>query len=475
MRSEVLTLEAHSDWSLARTVARYRKVRGFLAPFLVVALGGLLVPAFVAEPEQVVMATVVVFPLVFAVRNRLSKDPLYGDLLADIFLWGFLLRVFVGLVIYHFKLWEYYGGDSRTYDRYGWELAEVWHGRIFRYEELDTVLRGPNPGIYYFTAAVYYVFGHYLLLLQFVLSVIGAAAAILVVKIADTLFGDREISVLSGVLVAFFPSMVMWTSQLMKEGLLLFLFSLVFYSMQQAVIRFRLRYAVYIVAALLAIHYIRFYMFYSMLAAIAAALIAPSRPISPVKLVRHLAVSGIVLASVLYLLGGWDILRTFQEHTKLETIQEARLDQAITARSGFERLADVSTPEGALRHLPFGFLYVMFGPFPWEVSNLRQLMALPEGLFWWVMVPALLRGLWLALRHRLPESWLILSFIAGVALPYSFSQGNVGTAYRQRVQVQIFLFIFVALGYVWKKRQRLARALTRQVVRTRALGAKGRI
>ena len=117
----------------------------------------------------------------------------------------------------------------------------------------------------------------------------------------------------------------------------------------------------------------------------------------------------------------------------------------------------------------------MFGPFPWEVSNLRQLMALPEGLFWWVMVPALLRGLWLALRHRLPESWLILSFIAGVALPYSFSQGNVGTAYRQRVQVQIFLFIFVALGYVWKKRQRLARALTRQVVRTRALGAKGRI
>ena len=189
-----------------------------------------------------------------------------------------------------------------------------------------------------------------------------------------------------------------------------------------------------------------------------------------------------MLASVVYLLGGREILTRFQEDTKLETIQEARLDQAtgldVKGRppgSRFRVDADVSTPEGALRHLPFGFLYVMFGPFPWEVINLRQLMALPEGLFWWVMVPALLRGLWLALRHRLPESWLILSFIAGVALPYSFSQGNVGTAYRQRVQVQIFLFIFVALGYVWKKRQRLARALTRQVVRTRALGAKGRI
>ncbi len=472
---------APPDVSLALTIARYRKVCGFLAPFLGAALGGLFIVAFFAEPERVVMATVGVFPLVFAVRNRLSKDPLYGDLLADIFLWGFVLRAFLGLIIYHFDLWWYYGGDSTTYDWLGWDLAQVWEGRIIEPEYLHHVLSNPNPGIYYFTAAFYYVFGHYLLFLQFVLSAIGAATAILIVKIADALLEDREVSIISGLLAAFFPSIVMWTCQLMKEALVLFCLALIVYSMQQVVIRFRYRYPVYIVAALLSIHYLRFYMFYSMLAALAAALIMPSRPVSAARLVRHLAVSGIVLASVVYLLGGRDILTRFQEDTKLETIQLARLDQAtaldVKGRppgSRFREDADVSTPEGALRHLPFGFLYVIFGPFPWEVSNLRQLIALPEGLFWWVMVPALLRGLRLALRHRLPESWLILVLCAGVMLPYSFSQGNVGTAYRQRIQFQIFLFIFVALGYVWKKRQRLARALVRQGQPTPARAASKR-
>ncbi len=456
--------------SLARTIVRYRKVRGLLAPFLVASLGAMLIVAFAEQPERVVVATLGITPLVLAVRHRMSRHPLYGAFLAEIFLWGFLLRAFVGLVIYHFELWEFYGGDSTTYDFAGWDLAELWHGLHSGSDYLHHVLSGVvNLGIIYFTGAFYYVFGHYLLFLQFVLSVIGAATAILIVKIADTLFGDREVSIISGLLVAFFPSIVMWTCQLMKEALVLFFLCLVVYSMQQVVIRFRYRYPVYIVAALLAIYFLRFYMFYSMLAAFAAALIMPSRPVSGARLVRHLAVSGIVLASVVYLLGGRDILTTFQESTKLETIQEARLDQAAgldwegrPRGSRFKVDADVSTPEGALRHLPFGFLYLMFGPFPWEVSNLRQAIALPEGLFWWALVPALLRGLRLALRHRLPESWLILIFSAGVVLPYSFSQGNVGTAYRQRIQFQIFLFIFVALGYVWKKRERLARSLARQ-------------
>lgn len=468
------------DITLARTLWRYRSIRGSLAPFLVTSLGAMLVLAATAEPEQLVVPTLVVLPLVFLVRHRLSRDPLHGAFLAELFLWGFLLRAFVGLIIYRFELAGYFQMDATTYDWYGWELAQVWHGRSIGSEYVHSLRLGQNPGIFYLTAAFYYVFGHYYLFLQFVLSVIGAATPILVVKVADALFGDREVSIISGLCAAFFPSIVLWTCQLMKEAPVLFCLCLIVYSMQQAVIRFRLRYPVYIVAALVAIHYLRFYMFYSMVAALVAALIVPSRPLSAARLVRHLAVSGIVLAGVVYLLGGREILTTFQESTKLETIQEARRDQAKglgalgrPPESRFREDADVSTREGALRHLPFGVLYVMFGPFPWEIRNLRQAIALPEGLLWWMMVPALVRGLWLAVRHRLPESWLILIFSAGVLLPYSFSQGNVGTAYRQRIQFQILFFIFVALGYVWKRRQRLARALVRQGRLNQARAATG--
>jgi hypothetical protein len=421
----------------------------------------MLIVAGAANPKQVAMATLII-PLVVAVRHRIARHPLQGAFLAEIFLWGFLLRAFLGLIIYHFDLWEFYGGDSTTYDSVGWDLAEVWHGRSSGYMYLFNMLASSNPGILYVTAAFYYVFGHYLLLLQFVLSAIGAATAVLVVKIADTLFEDREVSILAGLLVAFFPSIVMWTCQPMKEALVLFLLCLTVYSMQQIVIRLRLRYALYISAALVAMLYVRFYITYVMLVTLAAALITPYRSFSGVRLIRQLAAVGLTMASVAYLVDARDILTTFQEHTRLEMIQVGRLDQAQSAKSGFAVEADVSTVEGAQGHFLTGFLHVMFGPFPWKIGNLRQAMALPEGLFWWMMVPAFLRGLWLALRHRLAESWFILVLTIGIVVPYSISQGNVGTAYRQRVQVLIFLFIFVAWGYVWKKRQRLARALARR-------------
>ncbi len=471
MTSKIPTPGSPSDVSLSLTIARYRKVRRFLAPFLVVGLGGLLVAAFVAEPEQVVVATVVVFPLVFAVRHRVSRDPLHGAFLAEIFLWGFLFRAFLGLTSYYFELQQFWGGDSTTYDWYGWELAEVWRGGPGTSYLFESVLPGYNSGIFYWAAAFYYVFGHNLLLIHFVHSVIGAAASILVVKIADALFGDREISIVSGLFAAFFLNMAIWSAQLLKEPLMLFCLCLIVYSMQQVVIRFRLRYPVYIAGSLLAIWFLRFYLFYVMLLALVVSLVAPSRPFSPVRLVRQLAVLGIVLASVVYLVGGGDLLATFDKETQLERIQEGRMDQSggagasrtdLPRGSGFAQDADISTPEGVRRHLPIGFLYFMFAPFPWEAWNLRQAVTLPEGLLWWVMFPVFLRGLWVALRHRLPESWIILVFTATLTLVYSVAQGNVGSAYRMRSQVLIFFFIFVALGYVWKKRKRLARALARK-------------
>jgi hypothetical protein len=63
-------------------------------------------------------------------------------------------------------------------------------------------------------------------------------------------------------------------------------------------------------------------------------------------------------------------------------------------------------------------------------------------------------------------------FTVGLTLVYALSQGNVGTAYRQRSQVLVFYFIFVALGYVWKKRRRLARALARVVRAAPLVGAQ---
>ncbi|HVQ55694.1 MAG TPA: hypothetical protein VMS29_02970, partial [Pyrinomonadaceae bacterium] len=138
----------------------------------------------------------------------------------------------------------------------------------------------------------------------------------------------------------------------------------------------------------------------------------------------------------------------------LESIQRSRLDLAKRGESGFGEDVDVSTNEGAISALPLGFAYLMFAPFPWQATSLRQAIALPEVLLWWLMMPLLITGIIYTVRHRLREAFPVLIFSLMLTLAYSIFQGNVGTAYRQRTQIQVFLFMFIAVGWVLRKERK---------------------
>jgi hypothetical protein len=142
------------------------------------------------------------------------------------------------------------------------------------------------------------------------------------------------------------------------------------------------------------------------------------------------------------------------ERYNLAVLQRSRLDQARSADSGFGRDVDVSSTSGALSTIPMGVLYLLFAPFPWQVTSLRQSITLPEMVVWWASFPLLVLGLWFSIRYRLRMISPILIFTVMLTLAYSVFQGNVGTAYRQRAQLLVFYFIFVAVGYVLVKEKR---------------------
>ena len=127
------------------------------------------------------------------------------------------------------------------------------------------------------------------------------------------------------------------------------------------------------------------------------------------------------------------------------------MDLARSAESGFGEDTDVSTAEGAITAIPIGFLYLMFAPFPWQATNMRQAIALPEVFAWWAMIPSLIAGIWYSLKHRLRKAFPVLIFSLMLTLAYSIFLGNVGTAYRQRTQIQVFLFIFIGVGWTLYK------------------------
>ena len=118
---------------------------------------------------------------------------------------------------------------------------------------------------------------------------------------------------------------------------------------------------------------------------------------------------------------------------------------------------DVSTPAGALSALPTGLVYLLFAPFPWAVSGLRQALAVPETLVWYALMPAFVRGLSFAVKRQLRAILPILVFAVSLTVAYALMQGNVGTAYRQRTQITMFFFIFMGVGLAESRRQRDAR------------------
>jgi hypothetical protein len=138
----------------------------------------------------------------------------------------------------------------------------------------------------------------------------------------------------------------------------------------------------------------------------------------------------------------------------LNQVQVTRTDQAMWGKSAYGTEYDVTTTGGALQALPVGLVYLLFAPFPWAISGMRQLLTLPETLVWYALMPAFVRGLVYSIRHRLRDVLPILVFTMTLTLAYALMQGNVGTAYRQRTQVTMFFFVFMAVGIVERQRRR---------------------
>ncbi|HMS42221.1 MAG TPA: glycosyltransferase family 39 protein, partial [Pyrinomonadaceae bacterium] len=319
---------------------------------------------------------------------------------------------------------------------------------------------GPGWGMNYLVAIIYFITGQNILAAQFFCAVIGAATAPLVYVCAHKVFENVRVSKLSAILVAFFPAFIIWSSQLLKDGLMIFLIVLAITMVLKLQEEFSYFSVSILIFSLFGIISLRFYIFYMVaIAVVGSFIIGKSGSVKSV--VRGFIIVGILGIALTYL----GVLRSaneeFEKFGSLERIQVSREDLS-RAGSGFGEDIDVSTTQGALLALPIGFTYLMFAPFPWQISSFRAAITLPEIMLWWAMIPILLSGLWFTLKHRLRNAISILIFTFLLTIAYSIFQGNVGTAYRQRAQIQVFLFIFIAVGWTLLKERRENRQIIRE-------------
>jgi 4-amino-4-deoxy-L-arabinose transferase-like glycosyltransferase len=381
------------------------------------------------------------------------------EFLLRLFIAALLLRWIVGSIIYY-KGWQaFFGADAETYDAFGNALCQSWRGLVdpnapWLVNYTNTQRSG--FGMFYFVAAVYYVVGQNPLAIQFINCALGASVCVVAYKMAMMIYPNQRVARTAAVFTAFSPSLILWSSQMLKDGPIVLFLALCTLLTLKLRDRLQVKNFVMLLGSLFGLFCLRNYAAYIIFIAMAGTFLLTAKRFTPMRILQG-ALLVILIGVALSYFGGGHAQQFAESALDLKRIQMARSWGAKASASGFGGDVDISDPQAALGFLPVGVLYVLFAPFPWMVGNLRQLITLPEQLAWWLLVPIMLKGYWFVVRHRLRESFPITVFGIGLTLAYALYQSNVGTAYRQRAQLFVFFFVFISIGLELRRAARQKR------------------
>jgi len=439
------------------------KILLLIAYLIVCAVIILAVPAIVAEfPDyanysmmDAGQAVLVCLVLAGVAGYFVYQDKEQGSFLLHLFAWALLIRMLVATGIFMFNVQEFFGGDALTYDFFGHAQMKAWQGDSYYKVIADRFTSGQASawGMVNLISVIYSIIGRNTLAIQFVNSVIGAATAILIFHCAQHVYKNTRVARIAAICVAFFPSLVLWSAQGLKDAPIVFFLALAILASLRLNEKLSVKYAAILVVALFSILSLRFYVFYMIAVAIAGGFIIGFQKFTATNFARQFVVILLVGVSLTYLGVTRYASAQFDRFGSLETLQRSRTDLS-RAGSGFGQEVDVSTTQGALSTIPLGLVYLLFAPFPWQLASLRQSITFPEMIIWWCSFPLLVLGIWYSIKYRLRQIAPILIFTTMLSIAYSVFQGNVGTAYRQRAQLLVFYFIFVAVGFVLVKEKR---------------------
>src|ERR1044072_9035296 len=175
--------------------------------------------------------------------------------LMRLFLLALTARIILSMVIFMGHMEEFFGGDANTYDIFGQSLVAAWQGDVYHAGKfLSFTQSGASAwGMLYMVAAVYEVIGRNMLAIQLINASIGASTAVVVYHVAQILFSNVRVSKLAAVLVAFFPSLILWSSQALKDSVIILALALSILATLRLMEKITFSYVLVLIGALLAL------------------------------------------------------------------------------------------------------------------------------------------------------------------------------------------------------------------------------
>jgi len=358
-----------------------------------------------------------------------------------------------------FSIWVYQFGLVKILhdeDSSGWALGiplqGLWSQQRLSLIDLPYTLlgafKGEHFGYRYLLAGLFYVVDSPTRMVAAVLNCfLGALTVVLAYRIARSLFSEW-VAIRVGWWTCLLPSLIVWSAQTVKEPVVILLESLALYgcvNLKRG--GFSVRHIGLCAVTTVLVIPFRFYVAYVTAGAVVFSLLLPHLNRRRMSIGSALVV---VLFFVPLLLLSGVLIRHEARFDRFDAnfIRTYRHGLTVGAGSGVETNYDLRTNQGLTMAALTGGAYLLLAPFPWELGgSLRKMLTTPElFVWWWLVVVALIPGLWYTIRKRFSDVQPLLFFVVGLGLLYAVTFGNVGLAYRQRAQLLPWLVIIAMVG-----------------------------
>lgn len=428
---------------------------GIAAAGLVLALAAL--PGVASLEDSAALLVAILCAGAGALGISLLRNERERALLLGLFGAAFLLRLVFSTVVYKTGLVSVLGGaDDRMWEA-AWARSQQW--KVTGPDPFWDIYSGElrkNSGFEYFAAFFFRLLDvRSQMALSFLNSFGSALMVVMIYKVAREFFDERA-SLFAAGAAALLPAFLIWSALTLKETWVILFELAAFFAVLRCS---RERSAGYGLLALVLIALtvpLRFYIG-SVLAAAAVFAFFCLRSPQPARTATWMLLGGVLLYGVLSVAGivRFDMVSFAQ--SRLEELVQFRTDVSVGRDAGTSSVTlayDITTPGGAAMMLLVGSSYLLLSPFPWQLNNLRQFMALPDVLLWWGLVFAfILPGIGYAWRRQPAMLMSIAAFVLPLVVFYSMIFGNVGLVYRQRAQLMPFLLILAAAGHEARRRR----------------------
>jgi len=410
------------------------KFRPLSVLFVLAVAAWMLATATPLEDDEIARAVVILAVLItvsiglfsIAAREEQGECPLF---------WVLLLSFGLKLLAMSFRFSVGLLADAILYDRYGAGIAQV----IQQGGWPEFTRMWGTEFIRLLVGIVYFVTGRTFYGISILWAWFGLLGILFFYKAFKTAFPTANRR--HYMLIFFYPSMLLWTSSLGKDALVVFCLGMATLGAARALRQIDFMGLLWLGLGMSGLLMIRPH-----IAAVFAVALGVGFLLRPIRAGKMTAVIRVV-GAVFFIAVSVFVLRTASGFIGVDVLSTEEVfgfiditrERTTTGGSAFQQV-NPRSPAALLAGIPT----VLFRPFPWEAHRTYALFSALEGTA--ILVLTLVR--WRSLRAAIADSrrngFLMLIVVYVLLFTFFFSAiGNFGIIARQRVQLLPFLFMLL--------------------------------